>query len=161
VKTLIALGLLLVAMPASAQTAAISDVVLHVTRPADTTFVQRDLVIPWANVNCNQTPLAAPMLPWINMVRFDFDDPARLTTRDCRLTAAGLALSAAFFAALPTNTGYYATITYRSSEGESGPSNSSGPFQRSAGTPCGTNLAGRQWSVLLSIGNVTGCAEPR
>lgn len=167
-RTLLLGAALLVAVPASAQTTApITDVILHVTRPVDPLFVQRDLVLPWSNVTCNQVPLAPPNLPWVNMVRFDFDDPARLPTRDCRLTAAGLALSSAFFAALPTNPGYFASITYRylDADGvtvlETALSNLIGPFQRSAGTACGVNLAGRQWSVLLAIGNVTGCAEPR
>lgn len=160
---LIALGLLLVAVPAPAQTtAAITDVVLRVTRPVDPLFITRELVIPWVTgVVCNQAPLAPPTLPLLNMVRFDVDDPARQATRDCRLTAAGLALSSAFFAALPTNPGYQATILYRSSAGDSDPSPGSGPFERTAGTACGVNLAGRQVSVRLTTGPVTVCVEPR
>lgn len=155
-------GLVLVLLASMAQTAPVTDVVLQVFRAADplTGLPFREVVLPWANFTCNQVPLAAPAVPVINVIRFDFDDPARLL-RSCRVTTAGLAIISAFFAGLPTATGYVAVMRYRYVGGDTDPSNVVGPFQRSPGTVCGTNSAGRQVGALLTTGNITVCLEPK
>jgi hypothetical protein len=137
---------------------------VQVFRAADplTGLPFRELTVPLSDFTCNLAPLASPPLPWRNITTIEVIDPAR-PTRQCRpmATSASRAELATFFAGLPSATGYQLLTTYRYTSGESGVSNRSGPFQRTAGTPCGVNLAGRQVVVLLSSGQITSCVEPR